>query len=162
MYHQEFMILPLISSFSQEMSKSIINSRLRRGLNTDHMNVFEQAREAAKSEGFVGLRYPWQQGDYGGDVSQYADARKSKIHTSADISFGIRHFIRATHSRDFLLQSISGDISLRGEEFLNEIAKYWNDRFEIEPSTNQYEIKSKFLQNLNYIFKNLKIIIVLF
>ena len=30
------------------MSKSIINSRLRRGYNLDSLNVYEQARENAK------------------------------------------------------------------------------------------------------------------
>jgi trehalose/maltose hydrolase-like predicted phosphorylase len=143
MYHQELFVLPLMSMFSQDMSRSIINSRLRRGLNTDHMNMYEQARELAKQEGFVGLRYPWEQADYGVDVSPFADARKSKLHVSADISFGIRSYLRATHSREFLQQSVSPDVSLRGEEYLNEIAKYWSDRFEIEPTTNKYEIKSE-------------------
>lgn len=135
-------MLPLIAMFNQDMSKSIINSRLRRGLNTDHMNMYEQARELAKQENLMGLRYPWEQGDYGVDVSPFADMRKSKIHVSADISFGIRSYLRVTHSREFLLQSMSSEVAVRGEEYINEIAKYWNDKFELDPMSNQYEIKS--------------------
>lgn len=129
MYNQELWILPLMSMFNVDMSKNIINSRLRRGLNTDSLNIYEQARENAKKENLDGLRYAWEQADYGIDVSPYLDARQSKVHTSADISFGIRQYLRHTHSREFLLQSVSADVSVRGEDYLNEIAKYWFDRF---------------------------------
>ncbi|CAF0704348.1 unnamed protein product [Brachionus calyciflorus] len=141
MYTQELWILPLISMFNHDMSRTIINSRLRRGLNTDHMNVYEQAKIHADQEGFDGLRYPWEQGDYGVDVSATEDARKSKIHTSADISFGIRCFLRATHSKEFVLQSVTSEASVRGEDFINQIAEYWSDRFKLDSITNQYEIK---------------------
>lgn len=128
--------------FNQDMSMSIINSRVRRGYNTDHMNVYEQARELAREEKLEGVRYAWEQADYGIDVSPYQDAKKNKIHTSGDISFGIRSFLRNTHNKDFLLQSISSEASVRGEEYLNEIAKYWNDKFEIDPlNPNEFQIK---------------------
>lgn len=154
-YHQELFALPLVSMFNQDMSRSIIASRLRRGLNTDHMNLYDQARELAKQENLVGLRYPWEQGDYGVDVSPFQDMRKSKIHVSADISFGMRSYLRVTHSRELLLQSLSSEVNVRGEEYLNEVAKYWNDKFEVDPITNYYEIKS--IQKLdisNYFLKN--------
>lgn len=148
MYHQELLVLPLVSMFNQDMARSIIASRVRRGLNTDHMNVFEQAREHAKQEGLLGVRYPWEQGDYGVDVSPFNDMKKSKFHVSADISFGLRNYLRVTHSREFLLQSVSSEVSIRGEEFLNEIAKYWNDKFDVDPISNQYEIKSIYQTSL--------------
>jgi trehalose/maltose hydrolase-like predicted phosphorylase len=141
MYNQELWILPLVSMFNMDMSKNIINSRLRRGLNADHVTVFEQARENARLENNNGLRYPWEQGDYGVDVSPYQDARKSKIHTSADISFGLRSFLRMTHSKEFLLQSVSNDVSVRGEDYLHELAKYWFDKFELSSDSRQYEIR---------------------
>jgi trehalose/maltose hydrolase-like predicted phosphorylase len=141
-YHQELWMLPLVSMFNPEMSKSIINSRFRRGFNTDSASVYELAREAARLENLEGVRYPWEQGDFGGDVSPFADARKSKIHTSADISYGMRSYLRHTHSREFLTQSVSSDAGVRGEDFLNEVAKYWNGRFNFETLTNQYEIRT--------------------
>lgn len=141
MYYQELWILPLISMFNTEKARTLINTRFRRGFNTDHSSVYETAREAAKQEGFEGVRYPWQQGDYGGDVSPFADARKSKIHVSADISYGLRNFLRTTHSREWLSQAISSEAGVRGEDYIHEIAKYWSDRFMFDPSTNQYEIK---------------------
>ena len=142
MYNQELWILPLISMFSSEMSKNLINSRLRRGLNVDSLNVYEQAREAAKQESLEGLRYPWEQGDYGVEVSPLKDA-KNKMHTSADISFGIRHYLRMTHNREFLLQSVMNDVALRGEDYLKELAVYWNNRFEYDFQSNQYVLKSE-------------------
>ncbi len=83
----------------------------------------------------------WEQGDYGVDVSQTQDAKKNKIHTGADISYGIRTYLRMTHSIQFLTQSISNDVSINGETYLNELAKYWYDRFEIDTNTNQYVIR---------------------
>lgn len=141
MYHQELFMLPLTAMFNQDMSRSIIGSRVRRGLNTDHMNVYDQALELAKQEGMLGLRYPWEQGDYGIDVSPWMDARKIKLHVSADISFGVRSYLRASMSREFLLQSVSSEVNVRGEEYLNEIAKYWNKKFALDPLSNLYEIK---------------------
>ena len=141
-YHQELLVLPLVAAFNQDMARSVIGSRVRRGLNTDHMNVYEQARELAKQEGLVGLRYPWESGDYGVDVSPWPDQRKSKLHVSADISFGVRTYLRVTGSREFVTQAVSGEVSVRGDEFLNEIAKCWNDKFELDSISNQYEIKS--------------------
>ena len=141
MYNQEFWMLPLVSMFNSDMAKSVINSRFRRGFNQDSTGIYELAREAAKQESYEGVRYPWEQGDFGQDVSPFSDARKSKIHVSADISYGIRQYLRASHSREFLQQSVSSDAGVRGEDYLNEIAKYWNGRFKFDTITNQYEIK---------------------
>lgn len=144
MYHQELFVLPLVSMFNQDMGRSLIASRVRRGLNTDSSNLYDQARELAKAENLLGLRYPWEQGDYGVDVSPFTDTRKSKIHVSADISFGIRSYLRVTNSRDFLQQSVSSEVSVNGLDYLNEIAKYWNDKFELDSLSNLYEIKGSF------------------
>jgi trehalose/maltose hydrolase-like predicted phosphorylase len=141
MYNQELWILPLMSMFSPDMSKSIINSRLRKGYNFDHLSMYDQAREAAKQDGNEGVRYPWEQGDYGIDVSPYLDARQKKIHTSADISFGIRSYLRLTHGKEFLLQAISPDNSIRGEDLILEISKYWFKKLLLDPQTNKYGIK---------------------
>jgi len=46
-----------------------------------------------------------------------------------------------THSIQFLTQSISNDVSINGETYLNELAKYWYDRFEMDTNTNQYVIR---------------------
>lgn len=143
-YTQDLWMLPVVSFFSQDMAKNILNSRLRRGLNTDHASVYEQARNNANQEGFKGLRYPWEQGDYGIDVSSTQDERTNKIHTSADISFGVRSYLRATHNREYVLQSLSSDSSVRGEDFINEIAQYWNSRLQLDSSTDRYEIKGYF------------------
>lgn len=141
MYNQELFVLPLVSMFNNDMSKSIINSRLRRGYNIDSLNVYEQARENARQENLEGLRFAWEQGDYGVDVSQSQDAKKSKIHVSADVSFGLRSYLRMTHSNQFLMQSISNDVSINGENYLLELSKYWFDKFELDTSTNEYVIR---------------------
>lgn len=139
-YHQDFWILPIISMFSQDMSKSIIQSRLRRGLNTDHINVLDQARENAKAESAEGVRYAWQQGDYGKDVAPMPDVRKKKIHVTGGVGFGLLSYLRMSHDRDFLTNQISSDNGIRGEEFVNEIAKYWNSKVKMSTNRQKYEI----------------------
>jgi hypothetical protein len=141
MYNQELWILPLVSLFSSEMPKTLIHSRMRSGYNREYPSMYVQAQEAAKDEGYPGgLRYPWEQGDYGIDVSPFEDARDSKIHVSADLSFGIRSYLRMSHDRTWLQQQISSDASTRGEEFLNDIAKYWFERMKLDSFSNQFEI----------------------
>lgn len=129
MYNQELWILPFVSLFNTDMSKNIIHSRLRRGFNYDSLNVFEKAREWAKNEGLQGLRYAWEQGDYGGEASPLQDA-KNKIHTSADISFGLRAYMRTIQARDFLMQPMPGDVSIKGEDYVLELAKYWFEKLQ--------------------------------
>ncbi len=138
-YHQELWILPLISMFGTEMAKNLIHSRLRKNAQNDHLSVYEQARETAQRESLKGVRYPTEQADYGIEVSPYEDAAK-KIHTTADISFGLRSFLRMTHSREFLQQSISNDVSLKGSEYIHEISKYWNEKVKLNVDTNKYEL----------------------
>lgn len=139
MYNQELWILPLVSLFNTDMSKNIIHSRLRRGYNTDSLNMFDQARESAKTENLQGLRYAWEQGDYGVEASPISDA-KNKIHTSADISFGLRSYMRTIQGRDFLLQPMAGDVSIKGEDYVLELAKYWFDKLQLDSITNKYGI----------------------
>ena len=149
MYTQELWM------FNQDMSKSIIHSRLRRGYNTDYMSVYEQAKQNAIQEDLKGLRYAWEQGDYGVDVSPTEDARKRKIHTSGDISFGIRSYLRITHSKEFVLQSISNEASVKGEEFISQIAQYWNDKLDLDSVSNMYEIEGKTYLDFLFSFKYL-------
>ena len=141
-YHQEFWILPLMALFSPSMSNNLISSRVRRNPNNDHLNIYDQARQNAKDQGLEGVKYPCEQGEYGVEVSPYKDA-KYKIHTTADISFGIRCYLRATHSKMFLKQSVSNDVPIRGEEYINNFARFWSDKMEKERNSNEYSIKGK-------------------
>lgn len=135
--------------FSPSMSNNLIGSRVRRNPYNDHLNIYDQARQNAKLQGLEGINYPNEQGEYGIEVSPFKDA-KYKIHTTADISFGIRCYLRATHSKMFLKQSISNDVPIRGEEYINNFARFWNNKIQKNPNSNEYIIKGY----LNFSFIN--------
>ena len=141
MYQQDFWILPIISMFTQDMSKAIIQSRLRRGLNTDHMNILEQARENAKDDAAEGIRYVNEQGDYGKDISPLLEVRKKRYYVTGTVGFGLRSYLRMSHDRDFIANTISSDVGIKGEDLINEIAKYWNSKLKLAPNSNLYEIR---------------------
>lgn len=139
-YHQEFWVLPLVSMFSPDMAKNLINSRLRRSYTNESPNLFDMARIRAQEKGLDGIQYCTEQAEFGGEVSPFKDADK-KIHTTADISYGLRAFLRLTHSKEFLQQAVSSDVALNGEEYFKEFAKFWADRMEYSEANNGYNIK---------------------
>lgn len=122
------------------MSKNLINTRLRKNPLNNHMSVFAEAVERAADSNLKGIQYPSEQAEYGIEVSPYKDASK-KIHVTADISYGLRSFLRMTHSNEFLQQSVASEISLRGEEYIYEFAKYWADRMKYDERTSTYVIE---------------------
>lgn len=140
-YHQDFWILPIISMFNQDMSKMLIQSRLRRGFNNDHMNILEQAKENAKEDAAEGVRFVNEQGDYGKDLSPLLEVRKKRYYPTGTVGFGLRSYLRMSHDRDFITNLISSDSGIKGEDFINEIAKFWNSKFKLAPTSNQYEIR---------------------
>ena len=124
---------------SPEMSKNLINSRLRKNSLNNHPNLFDQAQQTAKALNLKGVQYATEQGEYGIEVSPYKDASK-KIHTTADISYGLRCFLRMSSSQ-FLQQSVASDVSLRGLDYIHEFAKYWSDRMEYDDDKNRYVLE---------------------
>lgn len=145
MYNQDFWILPLISMFNRDMAKSIIQSRVRSSI--DHMSIWEQAKKNALDEGAEGLRYPWEQGDYGQDLSSMMDMRKKKILVTGAVSFGTRAYIRMSHDKDFLVNDIAA--SLKGEDFVGELAKYWNSKLTYNTGNQLFELNNVLFGELN-------------
>lgn len=121
------------------MAKTLIDSRLRRSYTNEAPGLFDQAKSRARTQGYKGVQYSSEQGEYGVEVSPYKDAEK-KIHTTGDISFGLRCYLRMTHSREFLQQSVSSEVSLNGEEYVKEFAEFWSSRMEYNDASNQYVI----------------------
>lgn len=139
-YTQELMVLPIVSLFSGDMAKSIIQSRMRRGYNTDHIAIWDQARENAKAESARGIRFAWEQGDFGKDICQSNEIKRKKIHVTGSIGFGIRSYLRSSHDKNFLLNSLStGNDYYKGEDFVNDLAEYWNSKL-VKNINNEYDI----------------------
>ncbi len=141
MFNQDFWILPVISLFSQDMSKSIMQSRMRRVYPSEMSTILDVAREIAQSEGADGLRYAWEQADFGKDVSPSDDVKRKKIHVTADVGYGLRSYLRMSHDRDFLLNFIASDAKIKGEDLIHELSKYWNSKLVKNPNKDLYEIK---------------------
>ncbi len=122
------------------MSKNLINTRLRKNSMNNHMSVFAEAVERAQDNNLRGVQFPSEQGEYGIEVSPFKDASK-KIHITADISYGLRCFLRMSHSSEFLQQAVASEVSLKGEEYIYEFAKYWASRMRYDGVKNRFVIE---------------------
>jgi alpha,alpha-trehalose phosphorylase len=114
---------------------------MRRVFPSEFSTLLDVAREIAQSEGAEGLRFAWEQADFGKDVSPAEDVKRKKLHVTADVGFGLRSYLRMSHDRDFLLNLVSSDAKIKGEDLVLELSKYWNSKLVKNPNKNQYEIK---------------------
>lgn len=103
------------------------------------------ARRKAAANGFAGAQYPWESAATGDEVTPTwvpdpKDRTKLiriwtgdiEIHISSDIVWAILQYWKATGDDDFMLR--------RGAEIILETSKFWDSRFEWNPSHKRYEL----------------------
>lgn len=83
-------------------------------------NTLEGARENARRYHCRGARYPWQSGLTGTEQCSLWEYADNEIHITADVAFGILHYVLASGDCKFLFD--------KGAEVLVETARFWIDR----------------------------------
>lgn len=78
------------------------------------------ARENARRYHCRGARYPWQSGLTGAEQCSLWEYADNEIHITADVAFGIVHYVRSSGDEKFLFD--------KGMEVLLETAAFWTDR----------------------------------
>jgi kojibiose phosphorylase len=104
----ELYLLPFFLYTDPEAARSLVAFRCR---------TLDGARENARAYGYPGARYAWESAPDGTEQCpnwQYAD---HEIHVTADVVYGIRHYVRATGDRQFLFREAL--------PVLVETARYW-------------------------------------
>ena len=146
-FWDELFILPLITLYYPEITKSALLYRYRR---------IDKAREYAREFGYRGAMYPWQSGSSGREETQIihlnpisgewgSDNSSLQRHVSLAIAYNIWHYYWVTLDMHFLE-------NYGGEMFL-EICRFWasaasfneqSDRFDIDRVMGPDEFHEKY------------------
>ncbi|KAL4217202.1 hypothetical protein ACF0H5_023655 [Mactra antiquata] len=107
-------ILPPIMMIHPGMARRMIGARIR---------VMDQARVNARDDGFDGIKFPWEQGLTGIEVTPKWAGNMSlyQIHVTADVSYALRQYMYAVDDVTVLTEG-------RGFELALEIARFWQSR----------------------------------
>lgn len=134
-FWDEVFIFPLLNLRMPEITRTLLRYRYRR---------LDEARNAARDEGFAGAMYPWQSGSSGREESQkihynpasgrwIPDNSRLQRHVNAAIAYNIWQYYQITGDMEFLL--------FYGAEMLLEIARFWASIATWNEDLDRYEIR---------------------
>ncbi|WP_045221868.1 glycoside hydrolase family 65 protein [Desulfonatronum thioautotrophicum] len=134
-FWDELFIFPFLNLRVPEITRSLLMYRYRR---------INEARAAAREEGFRGAMYPWQSGSNGREETQkihlnpesgrwHPDKSHHQRHVNAAIVYNIREYFQATEDMEFL--------SFYGAEMVLEIARFWSSIATYNQTLDRYEIR---------------------
>lgn len=133
-FWDELFIYPYLNLRFPALTRSLLMYRFYR---------LEEARHAAKEEGYKGAMYPWQSGSNGREESQelhlnpesgrwIPDNTHLQRHVNAAIAFNIWNYYLATDDQYFL--------SYFGAEMFFNIASFWASKATFNKDRQRYEI----------------------
>jgi alpha,alpha-trehalase len=133
-FWDELFIFPFLNLRVPEITRSLLMYRYRR---------INEARRAAKEEGYRGSMYPWQSGSNGREETQkihlnpksgrwIPDHSRLQRHVNAAIAYNILQYYQATGDMEFL--------AFYGAEMVLEIARFWASIITHNPDLDRYEI----------------------
>ncbi|XP_055640447.1 protein-glucosylgalactosylhydroxylysine glucosidase-like [Toxorhynchites rutilus septentrionalis] len=124
-WDSEIWMFPVINLIGNKFSEMMVDYRFR---------TRAAARNNAKSNGYRGIKYPWESASTGVEVIQPCCPRIAQFqhHVTADISFALRQYFSTTHDLDWLLE----------RSLATEIAEFWASRLSFDPVTGLYDIKA--------------------
>lgn len=133
-FWDEMYILPFLNLHKPHVSRAMLMYRYRR---------LDEARHAAKQEGYKGAMFPWQSGSDGREESQrihlnpksgnwLPDNSHRQRHINITIAYNVWQYYQATKDMEFL--------TYYGAEMILSIAQFWSSIAEFNRQTSRYEI----------------------
>lgn len=133
-FWDEVYIFPFLNLRFPEITRSLLMYRYVR---------LDEARHAAKKEGYKGAMFPWQSGSNGREESQVLhlnpksgnwipDDTHLQRHVNAAIAYNIWNYYKATNDQQFL--------SAFGAELFLSIASFWASMVTYNEDSDRYEI----------------------
>jgi trehalose/maltose hydrolase-like predicted phosphorylase len=119
-FWDELYIFPFLNFRFPEITRSLLLYRYRR---------LEEARFAARQQGYRGAMFPWQSGSNGREESQVLHLNPQSGNWVPDTTFLQRHVSAAIAYNIWKYYSISGDrqfLSQYGAEMFLSIAQFWS------------------------------------
>jgi trehalose/maltose hydrolase-like predicted phosphorylase len=133
-FWDELFVFPFLNLRIPELTRALLKYRHRR---------LDEARHAARQEGYRGAMFPWQSGQEGEEESQVVhlnpesgewvpDTTHRQRHVAVAIATNVWQYHLATDDREFLADY--------GAELLLEIARFWASAVTFDPDRERYEI----------------------
>jgi alpha,alpha-trehalase len=133
-FWDEVFIFPLLNLRIPQITRALLMYRYRR---------LDEARDAARQEGYRGAMFPWQSGSNGREESQrihlnpksgrwIPDNSRLQRHVNAAIAYNVWNYYQVTNDKEFL--------SFYGAEMLLEIARFWGSIAAYNEKLDRYEI----------------------
>lgn len=119
----EIFMLPFYIYTHPEAAKNLLLYRY---------HTLNAAREHAKKMSSRGARYPWMTSFDGSEQCESWDIGACEVHVTADIVYGMDHYIRITGDTQFLLDYAA--------EVYLETARFWESRFTYDERSDQYNM----------------------
>jgi beta-phosphoglucomutase family hydrolase len=134
-FWDELFVLPLLTSRTPDVARSLIDYRWRR---------LPAARHAAAAAGFRGAMFPWQSGSDGTEETPrwlyndrsgrwVRDHSHLQLHAGLAVAFNAWQYYQATNDVPWLLG--------RGAELIVEVARFFCSRAEYSESTGRYHLR---------------------
>ncbi len=134
-FWDELFVFPYLSLRYPSLTRQLLLYRYRR---------LPAARRMAAALGCGGARFPWQSGSDGREETPseffnprsgrwMTDNSRRQHHVGLAIAYGVWQYHQVTGDLDFLVD--------HGAELLVEIARFWVDLAEFDPSTGRYSIR---------------------
>ncbi|XP_052777171.1 protein-glucosylgalactosylhydroxylysine glucosidase-like [Mya arenaria] len=117
-------IMPPIMIFHPDMAPRMIGARTR---------VMEQVRQNARSNGYKGVQFPWEQAATGIEATPKWAGNNShyEIHITADIAYSLRQYLYASNNIDIVLEGKVLELAIEIARFWQSRVKDFGDRVEI-------------------------------
>lgn len=133
-FWDELFIFPTLNLRMPEITRALLMYRYRR---------LNEARAAARKEGYRGAVFPWQSGSNGREESQkyhlnprsgrwLKDNSRRQRHINSAIAYNVWQYVQVTDDLEFL--------SFYGAEMIYEIARFWASVATYNETAGRYEI----------------------
>ncbi|HET7781318.1 MAG TPA: HAD-IA family hydrolase [Arthrobacter sp.] len=134
-FWDELFVLPLLTSRTPDLARSLIDYRWRR---------LPAARHAASVLGFSGAKFPWQSGSDGTEETPkwlyndrsgrwVKDNSHMQLHAGLAVAFNAWQYYQATNDKAWLLR--------RGAELVIDVARFFSSRAERSQDTGRYHLR---------------------
>ncbi|WP_427116920.1 HAD-IA family hydrolase [Pseudarthrobacter scleromae] len=134
-FWDELFVLPLLTTRTPDVARSLIEYRWRR---------LPAARHAAAVQGFSGAQFPWQSGSDGTEETPkwlyndrsgrwVKDHSHMQLHSGLAVAFNVWQYFQATSDKAWLLR--------KGAELVMDVARFFASRAGFSQDTGRYHIR---------------------
>ncbi|MDR6793191.1 beta-phosphoglucomutase family hydrolase [Pseudarthrobacter oxydans] len=134
-FWDELFVLPLLTTRTPDVARSLIEYRWRR---------LPAARHAAAVQGFSGAQFPWQSGSDGTEETPkwlyndrsgrwVKDHSHMQLHSGLAVAFNVWQYFQATSDKAWLLR--------KGAELVIDVARFFASRAGFSQDTGRYHIR---------------------